>query len=84
MRVWQAIGIAIIIVLVLMWVDARNDAIQLEQESEETWRILERRQQHQANELYRLEKEHAWERDQRQLEEALRETRDNLGRDRGW
>ena len=82
MRVWQAIGIGIIIVLVLMWVNARNDAIQLEQEREETWQI--RRLQGQADHLYRLEQEQAWERDQRQLDEALRETRDNLRRDRRW
>ena len=82
MRVWQAIGIGIIIVLVLMWVNARNDAIELEQEREETWQI--RRLHGQADHLYRLEQERAWERDQRQLDEALRETQDNLRRDRGW
>ena len=75
MKVWQAIGITIIIVLgfvmVLMWVNA----IELEQEREETWQRLERRQQHQADKLYRLEKEQAWERDQQRLDEVLRETR---------
>ena len=79
MKLWQAIGVTIIIVLgfvlVLMWVNS----VELEQEREETWQILERRQQHQADELYRFKQERKW--DQQRLEDERRDTLSRQWRD---
>ena len=83
MKVWQAIGVTIIIVLgfvlMLMWVNA----IELEQEREETWQRLERRQQHQADELYRIEEKRKWDEKFRHTREQEQRYYDELWKGRG-
>ena len=78
MKVGQAIGITIIIVLgfvlMLMWVNA----IELEQEREETQQMLERHQRFQADKLYSIEKE------QRRLDKALRDAQAQREFDKVW